>query len=98
MGPLYKSFLQDCLNAGVIWSPSTKYIFSESEGESSIVKLETSNKSWSIKARVVVGADGAQSRIGRDLGLDQNTEWIIGVEEVFRGVPLEGEPRFHCFL
>ena len=98
MGPLYKRFLQDCMNAGVVWSPSTKYIGCEPNGEGSIVNFETSSESWSVKARVVVGSDGAQSRVGRDLGLDQNSEWIVGVEEVFRGVPLSGEPRFHCFL
>jgi flavin-dependent dehydrogenase len=98
MGQLYKRFLQDCVSAGVVWSPSTKYTACEPNGESSIVKLETSNKAWSVKARVIVGSDGAQSRIGRDLGLDQNSEWIVGVEEVFQGAPLNGEPRFHCFL
>ena len=32
------------------------------------------------------------------LGLDENREWIVGVEEVLENVPLEGKPRFHCFL
>ena len=46
----------------------------------------------------MVGADGANSRIAKDLGLDINREWIIGVEEVFDEVPLTGLPRLHCFL
>jgi flavin-dependent dehydrogenase len=36
--------------------------------------------------------------VGRDLGLDENREWIVGVEDVFRGVDTASEPCFHCFL
>lgn len=46
----------------------------------------------------IVGADGANSRVGRDLQLDSNREWIVGIEDVFSGVPLNGPPRLHCFL
>jgi flavin-dependent dehydrogenase len=94
MAKMYKRFLNDCISVGVVWQPSTKFI----EAKDSIVTLETSNETWSVKARVIVGADGAQSRVAKSLNLDQNSEWIVGVEEVFQGVPLDGEPRFHCFL
>ncbi|HEX3282663.1 MAG TPA: hypothetical protein VHR36_15615, partial [Pyrinomonadaceae bacterium] len=33
-----------------------------------------------------------------DLQLDLNREWIVGVEDVLTGVPLDGPPRLHCFL
>ena len=46
----------------------------------------------------MIGGDGARSRVARDLGLDENREWIVGVEDVLEGVPLEGPPQFHCFL
>jgi flavin-dependent dehydrogenase len=94
MAKMYKRFLNDCIGVGVVWQPSTKFI----DAKDSMVTLETAGEDWSVKARVVVGADGAQSRVAKSLGLDQNSEWIVGVEEVFRGVPLKGEPRFHCFL
>jgi flavin-dependent dehydrogenase len=94
MAKMYKRFLNDCISIGVVWQPSTKFI----DAKDSIVTLETANETWSVKVRVIVGADGAQSRVAKSLKLDQNSEWIIGVEEVFRGVPLNGEPRFHCFL
>jgi flavin-dependent dehydrogenase len=45
-----------------------------------------------------VGADGARSRVAPALGLDENREWIVGLEEVLEQVPLQGAPRFHCFL
>jgi flavin-dependent dehydrogenase len=48
--------------------------------------------------RVLIGADGANSKIGRDLGLDENKEWIVGFEEVYQGVSLGEEPHLICFL
>lgn len=94
MAKMYTRFLNDCISLGVVWQPSTKF----TGASDSIVRLETAGESWKVKARVLVGSDGAQSRVAKFLGLDCNTEWIVGVEEVFRGVPLNGEPRFHCFL
>src|SRR5690606_20292573 len=46
----------------------------------------------------LIGADGAMSRVAPALGLDENREWIVGVEEVFPGVSTGGEPAFHCWL
>jgi flavin-dependent dehydrogenase len=69
------------------------------DGEAgSIVTLEKSGKRYECRARVLVGADGAGSRVAGDLGLDENKECIVGYEEVYSGVPLEGAPRLHCFL
>ena len=51
-----------------------------------------------VTTRYLVGGDGANSRVARDLGLQLNREWIVGVEDVFTGVPLAGPPRLHCFL
>jgi flavin-dependent dehydrogenase len=69
------------------------------DGEAgSIVTLEKNGERYQVRARVLVGADGAGSRVARDLGLDENKECIVGYEEVYSGVPLEGAPRLHCFL
>ncbi|MGI9108009.1 MAG: NAD(P)/FAD-dependent oxidoreductase [Pyrinomonadaceae bacterium] len=99
MGKLYLRFLSDCERAGVSWSPATRYVNGEetTDGET-IVRLETKGRVRRVKTQLLVGADGAQSRVARDLKLDANCEWIVGVEEVYAGVPLEGGPRFHCFL
>jgi flavin-dependent dehydrogenase len=64
----------------------------------SVVTLEKNGERYECRARVLVGADGAGSRVARDLGLDENKECIVGYEEVYSGVPLEGAPRLHCFL
>jgi flavin-dependent dehydrogenase len=99
MGELYKSFFEDCLQNGAEFSGGTRYIGIEKRaGGKTTVKLEKNGAGFVIETQVLVGADGAQSRVGRDLGLDENKEWIVGCEEVWKNVPLEGAPRLHCFL
>lgn len=103
MGRLYERMLEECLDARAAWSPATRYAGLESpagKGETggSVVRLERAGVERRVSARFVVGGDGARSRVARDLGLDENREWIVGVEDVFRGVPPGGEPCFHCFL
>jgi flavin-dependent dehydrogenase len=46
----------------------------------------------------LIGADGARSRVARDLKLELNREWIVGVESVLHGAALDGPPRLLCFL
>ncbi|OLE51914.1 MAG: hypothetical protein AUG51_20680 [Acidobacteria bacterium 13_1_20CM_3_53_8] len=98
MGKLYMRYLDECVADGARWLPYVRYAGCESDQLGSIVRFESGQNSLSVSARYVVGADGARSSVARDLCLDQNSEWIVGVEDVFRNVPLEGEPRFHCFL
>lgn len=98
MGQLYLRFLDECLEAGVKWMPGTRYVGAEAAKEHQVVRLEGSGFVRWVSARYLVGGDGAQSRVARDLGLDVNSEMIVGVEEVWEDVPLDGPPRFHCFL
>jgi flavin-dependent dehydrogenase len=51
-----------------------------------------------LGTRYVVGADGARSRVARDLGLDRNRHLLIGAEEVFAISGGEEPPTFHCVL
>jgi flavin-dependent dehydrogenase len=78
--------------------PSTAYVSHTRQTNETIVGLDGPTNSYSVRSRYIIGADGANSRVGRDLGLEVNREWIVGVEEVLTGVPLDGPPRFHCFL
>lgn len=98
MGRLYLHYLDECLRAGVEWWPSTRYAGSELMDEKLVVRLETEESIHLAEASYLVGADGAMSRVARDLQLDVNREWIVGVEDVLENVPLDGPPRFHCFL
>ncbi|MCA1635519.1 MAG: NAD(P)/FAD-dependent oxidoreductase [Acidobacteria bacterium] len=98
MGLLYEHFLAQALRAGASWSPETRYAGCEDSAGGSVVRLERAGRARRVDARFVVGGDGARSRVARDLGLDTNREWIVGVEDVFRDVRATGPPAFHCFL
>jgi len=98
MGLLYQRFLNNAIRAGVEWMPATRYVEQITTKDGMVVRLEGLSFSRWVQTSYIVGADGATSRVGGDLGLESNREWIVGVEEVLAGVPLEGPPRFHCFL
>jgi flavin-dependent dehydrogenase len=98
MGALYRRELDACLRAGVQWAPSTTLAALEPEGAGSAAALERGGRRERLLARFVVGADGATSRVAPALGLDENREWIVGVEEVFRGVATGQVPTFHCWI
>jgi flavin-dependent dehydrogenase len=112
MALLYKTLLEECIELGVIFLPGTRYIgavankkaggllssWSPTHGDSSIVSLEKNGKRTHVLTKVLVGADGACSKVAKDLAFDENKEWIVGYEEVLKGVPLEDVPRLYCFL
>lgn len=98
MGPLYQRALDACVRAGVQWAPSASLALLEPDAAGSIATLERGGRRERLMARFVVGADGAVSRVAPALGLDENREWIVGVEEVFRGVRTGHEPAFHCWI
>jgi flavin-dependent dehydrogenase len=98
MGALYRRALDACLRAGVRWAPGTGVASLEPDGAGSAAALERGGRRERLRARFVVGADGAVSRVAPALGLDENREWIVGVEEVFRGVSTGHAPAFHCWL
>ncbi len=67
-------------------------------GYNTTVNLEKKGEKIQIKTKILIGADGAKSRVAKDLGLDENEEYIVGYEEVYKSVPLGKEPMLHCFL
>jgi flavin-dependent dehydrogenase len=62
------------------------------------VRFERGGREFAINARFIVGADGARSAVAASLSLEQNREWIVGVEDVFADANGDATPRFHCFL
>ncbi len=98
MGILYELFLRDCLENGVEFANETKYVSALSENAETIVKLEKGGEQTQVKTKVLIGADGSQSRVAKDLRLDENKEWIVGYEEVYRAKSSIDEPRLQCFL
>jgi len=94
MGELYQRYLQQCLHGGVDWLPQTTYVSHSTTNDKLTVRLS----SGSVTTRYLIGADGARSRVARDLQLEQNREWLVGVESVLQGAVLDGPPRLLCFL
>ena len=98
MGQLYQRYLQQCLHAGVHWLPQTSYLSHSVAKGKLTLRLNSGSATHSITTRYLIGADGARSRVARDLNLELNSEWIVGVEGVFQGAVLDGPPRLLCFL
>lgn len=98
MGELYRRGLDTCVRAGVQWAPATRFAALEADGAGSVAVLERAGRMERVPVRFVVGADGATSRVAPALGLDENRSWIVGAEEVFRGVDTGHPPAFHCWL
>jgi flavin-dependent dehydrogenase len=51
-----------------------------------------------VRARFVVGADGARSTVARDLGLDVNRRLLVGAELIHPTASGGTVPAFHCVL
>src|SRR5918912_221320 len=71
-GIFVRRMLEECIDARAVWSPATRYAGLEVDDDSpdtSVVMLERAGVTRRVKARFVVGADGARSRVARDLGL-----------------------------
>jgi len=98
MGLIYDEFLQDAVAEGVRFARGTSYKNAEMKDGETIVNLEKKGEAYSVIAKVLIGADGANSRVAKDLKLDENKEWIVGYEEVFHSKTLDKESRLHCFL
>lgn len=89
--------LADDLNAPFEMNFHIKHIL-KILGYHTIVKLEKKGEKIEIKTKVIIGADGARSRVAKDLGLDENEEWIVGYEEVYKSSKTNREPMLYCFL
>ncbi|HEX9960396.1 MAG TPA: NAD(P)/FAD-dependent oxidoreductase, partial [Pyrinomonadaceae bacterium] len=92
----YVSAASAALGSGRVSGEQTQPI--ETQSIETIVNLEKNGEAFAVRTKVLVGADGANSRVAKDLDLDENSEFIVGVEEVWEGVSLKGEPVLHCFL
>ncbi len=55
------------------------------------------NTPRSVRTKFIVGADGAHSHVARQLGLQQNTEFLAGAEWLVEGLQLDPE-TFHLVM
>jgi flavin-dependent dehydrogenase len=94
MAPLYAAAAGEAVDAGVSISLGTR--FAGRRGEDFL--LVGPDGPTRVRARFVVGADGARSRVARDLALDRNSHLLVGAEEVFPIPHGDGPPTFHCVI
>lgn len=95
MAALYRSAADDAVSVGVRLALATRYT-GRHDGDSLLVGPDGPR---AVRARFVVGADGAHSRVARDLGLDRNSHLLSGAEEVFDVAGgSSGPPTFHCVV
>ncbi|WP_116950264.1 FAD-dependent oxidoreductase [Jiangella endophytica] len=94
MGALYLDAARTAAAAGVRVLLGTRY---EGRGRSGFL-LAGPEGPIRVRARFVVGADGARSRVARDLALDRNRHLLTGAEEVFAVEASARPPTFHCVL
>ena len=97
MRAIYRHYHRECLDVGVVLKSSTLFRGSTPNWRGSRLTLRDSFGDYGLDARFIVGADGCQSSVARDLGLSTNRQWIMGLEEVYRS---DGgsAPKFHCFV
>ena len=94
MGSLYLAAARAAVESGVRIALGTRYT---GRGLSSAL-LAGPDGLASVRARFLVGADGARSRVARDLALDRNRHLLVGAEEVFPVAGGAEPPAFHCVL
>lgn len=92
MESIYTAMLDACLRAGVQWLPSSSLIACE-PGR---VVVARRRHCEAFNVDFIVGADGARSLVAEQLGLDRNSEFLVGFEEIVAAP--SAEPALHCFL
>ncbi|HKR66986.1 MAG TPA: NAD(P)/FAD-dependent oxidoreductase, partial [Thermoanaerobaculia bacterium] len=92
MSWLYLQLLEQCAAAGVTWIPEARFTSCDDES----VTFLRHGREERIRARFVIGADGARSTVAQHLGFDENRDVLLGIEEVIP--PISREPALHCFL
>ena len=95
MKPLCEAMLQQAIAAGAQWRPATACASIHRRAGHCEVVFRDGGR---VATRFVAGADGAHSRVAHALGLDRNTRWITGVEDVFPSKADGTEPRFDVWV
>ena len=98
MARLYSELVNQCRAVGVTTALDTTLESAVSHAGSTTLRLRTGLRTWTMPVRFIVGADGAASRVAEHLNLSRNSEWIVGLEDVYRDTGKSGRPRMHCLL
>ncbi len=94
MGGLYRIAADAARQAGVHLALGTRYV----GRDATTYRLSRHDQVLKVRARFIIGADGARSQVARDLNLDHNRQLIVGAEEVFPTAATADPPTFHCVI
>lgn len=89
---LMRYFTDEALKAG------TNIIFDTSYGNAVQQGNELIVNGGDYRAHYLIGADGPRSKVADDFKLGQNTEFLLGAEAEYKGLPLHDTNAFYCFL
>jgi flavin-dependent dehydrogenase len=91
MAAVYEHAHQEAESAGAQVSLGVRY----TDTSSGLVRFAGADP---VRARFIVGADGARSHVARDLGLDVNRRFLVGAELVHPIASGATTAAFHCVL
>lgn len=89
---LMRHLLQDAAKSGAEFTLGTAFTQGEETGDRIIVNHGLAS------GRLLVGADGARSRVASTFGLGENRKFLLGVEAEYTGLTIGNPEAFHCFL
>lgn len=89
---LMRHLMQDAAKSGAAFMLGTAFTHGEEMGDRIIV-----NHGLAC-CRLLVGADGAKSRVAATFGLGKNRRFLLGVEAEYIGLTVDNPEAFYCFL
>jgi digeranylgeranylglycerophospholipid reductase len=89
---LMRHLVQDAARSGAEFMLGTAFTHGEETEDRIIVNRGLAS------CRLLVGADGARSRVAATFGLGQNRRFLLGIEAEYTGLTVDNPEAFHCFL
>ncbi|CAA9589014.1 MAG: monooxygenase, FAD-binding [uncultured Truepera sp.] len=89
---LMRHLIQDAVESGAHFTLGTAFTHGKETGGRVIVNRGLAS------CRLLVGADGARSRVAATFALGQNRRFLLGVEVEYTGLTVDNPEAFHCFL
>ena len=89
---LMRYFSDEAIKAGAQIIYDTAYDNGRQQGDEVIVN------NGAYRCQFLVGADGPRSKVAADFGLGKNTQFLLGAEAEYSGLPLHDTNAFYCFL
>ncbi len=99
MPRLYRSLLAEAREAGVVWLPGARFLQLKTSATQTRLAIENDGGKSELSCRLLVGADGARSRVAQALGLHRNKRFLVGAETIYAAMDGASlQPGLHCFL